>query len=135
MVGAEPEVLHWHLESSAAAVGRMRKELGATLHRLGVPDDAHDGVLIVANELAANAVEHASGPVEVLAALSPGSVRIAVRDGSARAPRLQPHDRRAPRGRGLQMVAWLARDWSWTHHDGGKTVWADVPTRVAARVG
>jgi anti-sigma regulatory factor (Ser/Thr protein kinase) len=127
-IGAYPQVLNWHLESSAAAVGRMRQELGDALDRCDVPDDAHEVVLLVANELAVNAVEHVGGEVDVLAAFRPGSVWIAVSDDSPRGPRLRPYDPRARRGRGLQMVDGLASRWSWSADGLGKTVWAEVPT-------
>jgi anti-sigma regulatory factor (Ser/Thr protein kinase) len=127
-IGAYPQVLHWHLESSAAAVGRMRHELGDALNRCGVPDEAHEVVLLVANELAANAVEHVGSEVEVVAAFRSGSVRIAVSDDSPRAPRLRRYDPRARRGRGLQMVDGLASRWNWSADGLGKTVWAEVPT-------
>jgi anti-sigma regulatory factor (Ser/Thr protein kinase) len=127
-IGAYPQVLHWHLESSAATVGRLRHELRDALDRHGVPDDAREVVLIVANELATNAVEHVGSHVEVVAAFSPASVRIAVSDDSRRGPRLRPWDPRARRGRGLQMVDGLASRWSWSTDGIGKTVWAEVPT-------
>lgn len=132
-IGASPQVLHWHLEPSAAAVGRLRHELQDALDRRGVPDESQHVVLIVANELAANAVEHVGGAVEVVAAFSPGWVRIAVSDDSPRAPRVRPHDPRAPRGRGLQMVDVLASRWSWSVDGIGKTVWAEMPTGGSPR--
>jgi hypothetical protein len=56
-----------------------------------------------------------------------GSVlRIAVRDCSEQSPRIQPFDAHARRGRGLQLVATLARDWGCDHHARGKTVWAEL---------
>ena len=127
-IGAYPQVLHWHLESSATAVGRMRRELRDALDRHGVRGDAHEVVLIVANELAANAVEHVGSHVEVVAAFRPGTVRIAVSDDSPHGPRLRRYDPRAPRGRGLQMVDGLASLWSWSADGLGKTVWAEIPT-------
>jgi len=131
-----PQMLRWHLESSATAVGRMRRELGVALDLRGVPDDVHEAVLLVANELAANAVEHVGTPIQVIAVLSAGSVRVAVTDGSRDAPRLQPRDPFAPRGRGLQMIDGLASRWSWNTDHAGKTVWAEIPTdgsRAGAR--
>jgi anti-sigma regulatory factor (Ser/Thr protein kinase) len=121
-------VLHWQFEASAAAVGRLRRELRNALDRRGVSRDSQNIVLIVANELAANAVEHVGGAVEVVAAFSSRAVRIAVSDDSPLAPRVQPHDPRAPRGRGLQMVQVLASRWNWSADGIGKTVWAEVPT-------
>lgn len=125
---AEPHVMHWHLEASATAVGHMRHELGAALALRGVPCEAYEAVLLVANELAANAVEHVGSRVHVVAAFAPGSVRIGVSDGSPDTPRLRPPDPHAPRGRGLLMVDGLATRWCWSLEDVGKTVWAEVPT-------
>ena len=125
---SDPQVLRWRLDSSAAAVGHMRRELGVALDRCGMSDDAHEMVLLVAYELAANAVEHVGGPVEVVTTLSAGSVRIEVSDGSPEAPLLRPRDPLALRGRGLQVVDGLASRWSWNAEDTGKTVWAEVLT-------
>jgi anti-sigma regulatory factor (Ser/Thr protein kinase) len=124
----QPRVLHWHLESSAEAVRRMRRDLGRALDLRNVSDDAHEAVLLVANELVANAVEHVGSRVHVVAAFCTRSVRIAVSDDSPDAPRLQPPDPFARRGRGLQMVDDLASWWCSTVERGGKTVWAEVPT-------
>jgi anti-sigma regulatory factor (Ser/Thr protein kinase) len=123
-----PTALHWRFPSSADGVGIVRRELGAALQRRDVPEDAHEAVLLVVNELAANAVEHGAGPVDVRATFAGASVRIAVSDASPEPPRLRPPSTVSLRGRGMQMVDRLAVRWSW-HGDGaGKTVWADVPT-------
>lgn len=123
----DPQVLSWHLEPSAVAVGRMRNDLAMVLDQHGLPENAREAVLLVANELVANAVEHAGSPVQVVVAVLPGTVRIEVRDGSPGAPRLQPINPYAARGRGLQMVDGLASSWSWSADGAGKTVWAEVP--------
>jgi anti-sigma regulatory factor (Ser/Thr protein kinase) len=120
--------LHWRFPAAAAAVGLVRRELGDALQRRHVPDDAHEAVLLVANELAANAVEHGEGPVDVRATFSDGSVRIAVGDASADPPRLRAPSTSSLRGRGLQVVDALATSWHWSTDGTGKTVWADVPT-------
>jgi anti-sigma regulatory factor (Ser/Thr protein kinase) len=127
---AQAQVLHWHLEPSPAALGRMRRELGGALERCGMSDDAHEIVLLVAYELAANAVEHVGGPVKIAAALSAGRVRIEVHDGSPQAPQARAPDHSVLRGRGLQVVDGLASRWSWcTNSEGnGKTVWAEIDT-------
>jgi hypothetical protein len=57
-------------------------------------------------------------------------IRVEVHEGSPTPPQQQPFNPVAPRGRGLQMVDWLARSWSWSpDDDGGKIVWALVPPR------
>ena len=53
-------------------------------------------------------------------------LRIAVHDESVADPEIQPFDPHAGRGRGLQLVARLSRQWGYDHHDLGKTVWADL---------
>ncbi|WP_143517178.1 ATP-binding protein [Pseudonocardia sp. MH-G8] len=126
-VGRSP-VLRWHFPSSAAAVGRMRQELDTALSRLDASGDSHDAVLLVANELAANAVEHGDGEVDVRATFSDGSVRIAVSDASPDPPRIRPPSLSALRGRGLRVIDGLATRWSWSADSTGKTVWAEVPT-------
>jgi anti-sigma regulatory factor (Ser/Thr protein kinase) len=129
----QPRALHWNLDSSAEAVRHMRHELDVALDLRNVPGDAHEAVLLVANELAANAVEHVGSRVHVVAAFTTGSVRIGVSDASPDAPRLQPPNPFAARGRGLQLVDGLASRWSWSTRGSGKTVWAEVPTTRSVR--
>lgn len=119
--------LRWHLDTRPTAVRRLRQELSAALDVRAVPEPGREAVLLVANELAVNAVEHGADPVKVLAEFTPDSVHIAVSDGSAAAPQLRPMDISAVRGRGLQMVADFSTRWSWHRDAAGKTVWADVP--------
>jgi phosphoserine phosphatase RsbU/P len=78
------------------------------------------------SELVTNAIEHARTPLALLVVFSGTTVRIEVSDGSQVAPQLQPFDSAAPRGRGLQFVDALARAWSWTTDENGKTVWAEM---------
>jgi hypothetical protein len=114
-----------------AEVRRLRRWLRELL-----PDvPARDDVIIVAVELAANAVRHtASGcggvfTVEITWRAAPCTVRIAVADGGAPA---RPQAAAAPgplseHGRGLQVVrALAARSGAHGDHRGGLT-WADVP--------
>jgi anti-sigma regulatory factor (Ser/Thr protein kinase) len=120
--------LHWRFASSADAVGLVRRQLGAALRQRDVPEDAYEAVLLVASELATNAVEHGEGTVDVRATFSDGSVRIAVSDASADPPRLRLPSPSSLRGRGLQVVDALATSWNWSTDGTGKTVWAEVPT-------
>ncbi|GEL22189.1 hypothetical protein PSU4_11430 [Pseudonocardia sulfidoxydans NBRC 16205] len=105
---------------------QVRRDMRAFLDRCQVDADAAADALLIANELACNAVDHAHTPFSLTATLTPGSLRIELTDGSAEEPRLQPHDTAAVRGRGLQMVAHLSSRWSFRRHGGGKTVVADV---------
>jgi phosphoserine phosphatase RsbU/P len=78
------------------------------------------------SELVTNAIEHARTPLVLVVAFTGTTVRIEVSDGSEVAPQLQPFDSAAPRGRGLQFVDALARAWSWSTDENGKTVWAEM---------
>ena len=57
-------------------------------------------VLLVADELVANAVEHARTVLALQASFDGTAVIVEVRDESNLPPRLQPHDASAVRGRG-----------------------------------
>ena len=118
----------WDVRHSDVAVGRARRELRGLLERWGLQPDARDSLLVVANELMVNGVEHGRTDVRLTVGLTAGGVRIAVHDGSPMPPELKALDPAAPRGRGLQMIEAFAASWGW-HLDGvGKTVWAEVPS-------
>jgi anti-sigma regulatory factor (Ser/Thr protein kinase) len=109
-----------------AASARARKRLTPILTAWGLSSRQSHDALLVANELVANAVDHARTPLELLVSFTGASVLIKVRDGSVVEPRLQAFDRTAPRGRGLQFVDALARRWSWQAEAHGKVVWAEM---------
>ncbi|MDF3301110.1 ATP-binding protein [Streptomyces tropicalis] len=98
----------------------------------------HDAVELVVAELAANAVTHGLVPgrdAELRLSAEAGHVRVEVSD--ARGERLPtPHEAEGDdeSGRGLLLVASLARDWGAVPRPGapGKTVWAVVPAGCPA---
>ncbi|MFF3498456.1 ATP-binding protein [Streptomyces sp. NPDC003247] len=86
----------------------------------------------VVAELAANAVTH--GRVQGrdfglrLLLLPEGVLRVEVSDERAdRGLRIVPGSEEAEGGRGLVLVAVLARTWGVTERETGKTVWAELP--------
>ncbi|GHC90949.1 ATP-binding protein [Streptomyces flavofungini] len=95
----------------AFLAGARRKEL---------TDDA----CTVATELVNNAVEHAGGPIQLRLRLHGQLLCIACRDGdSARWPRISGDlDAWEEHGRGLAMIAVLARGWRARLAPGGKDV-------------
>jgi anti-sigma regulatory factor (Ser/Thr protein kinase) len=107
---------------SVAAVRRMVHE---TLD--GVGCNTGDAVL-VASELAANAVLHAGTPYVVELRVD-DAVRIEVTDSGPPAPFIRPAPRRldGDGGWGLALVAELASRWGVEWLDGCKVVWAEVP--------
>ena len=120
-----------------AAVGRgIRRYVRVLLENWGLGAEIVEDALVVVEELVANVVDHARTRFALVVQLSSKILRIAVHDECAADPVLQPFDAHAGRGRGLQLVASLSQQWGYEHHDGGKTVWADLaadssPTLIA----
>ncbi|WP_433277996.1 ATP-binding protein [Pseudonocardia xinjiangensis] len=92
-----------------------------------------DDAVLVATELVANVVDHAHTSCVLTVSRAAAGLRIDVRDFSASPlPELRPVDVRAPRGRGLQVVAAVSAAWGVvTDLDGGKSVWAVVANGAA----
>jgi anti-sigma regulatory factor (Ser/Thr protein kinase) len=91
--------------------------------------DAHlepDGVVLVASELASNAVVHARSQFSV-ALECDGMIRVEVTDESSRLPVSSTVAEDALSGRGLQVVDAVAVRWGVQQHPGqGKTIWAEI---------
>ena|SRR5579871_3611572 len=86
-------------------------------------------VIIVVNELATNAVEHAQSAYSVkLITLGDSAVRIEVEDAEDALPRLA-EEPSTENGRGLRIVEGIARAWgSEPREAAGKVVWAELDT-------
>ncbi|MFE6383817.1 ATP-binding protein [Streptomyces roseolus] len=100
--------------------------------------DHADVVVVVVDELVANAIMHAL-PEAATRKQKPqawvgllrkeGAVICAVADPSPRLPVIRDHDPLLEHGRGLQLVAGLSSAWGCSPPDeNGKTIWAKVPT-------
>jgi Histidine kinase-like ATPase domain len=111
----------------------------------GLADDglADDAALLV-SELAANAIAHTAtgdgGSFEIIVCQRPGTVCVLVTDGgSPGVPTLAPAGDLDASGRGLAIVAALARRWGHQAGRGGRIVWFEldspVPAASAARPG
>ncbi|MEU6732780.1 ATP-binding protein [Streptomyces physcomitrii] len=84
-----------------------------------------DEVVLVVSELVTNAVRYGNGrPVELRVYVSDGALVIEVRDGSPLPARLRLVDEEAESGRGLFLVAALAREWGVSPD--GKTTWCSL---------
>lgn len=89
------------------------------------PPECRDTAVLIASELATNAVIHARTPYAVELRLG-GVVRIGVADAALSAPVLR-EDPGDGGSRGLFIVSKLAHRWGVDWVDGGKVVWAEVP--------
>ena len=100
---------------------------------LAAVDDA-DLAELLTGELTANAVHHAGTPFAVaISHDANGMMTVEVHDHDSTPPVLAPFDPQGQRGRGLQLVDTLSREWGVTMiHDDGKTVWFRLsPTEEA----
>ena len=90
--------------------------------------DVRDTAELLTSELVTNALLHAGTDltVHVEGCQGDGSVRIAVDDGSDKAPQLGDPSSDALGGRGLPLVAILATRWGWEPLPVGKRVWFEV---------
>jgi anti-sigma regulatory factor (Ser/Thr protein kinase) len=120
-----PAVVAWsgRFEPSPDTVASVRHTLEAHLER--VSPTCREIALLVASELATNAVRHARTPYDVRVCVGQ-CVSIEVTDTGPGTAVLRP----APDGdggRGLHLVSALAMAWGVEHRSGAKTVWAEVP--------
>jgi serine phosphatase RsbU (regulator of sigma subunit) len=122
MTSRPAEPFELRLDGDIAAVASMRRRLTGWLDDVGVDAPVQREIVLVCNELCANAIEHAIAPssetVEVKASKNGDSVEIQVRDfGRWRKP-----TPREGRGFGLKLVAALADDVDIASTDSGTRV-------------
>lgn len=117
----------WPLPRDLTAARAAREHVGAFVGDAGLGGDMEDTLTLVASELAVNAIRHGSGGATLLLEVVEGGVRVSVHGESATSdPMLGHADASATSGRGLAIVASLARDWGWSRDGDQVTVWALV---------
>src|SRR3954447_18521114 len=126
------DVWHWQL-SSMPVVSRVRSDLRARIAHpsvsTGSTDDARDGLLLVFEELASNALRHGGGDVRALVVAGTGGGVLDVSDEAPARPPIPAVDRDpALGGMGLHLVAQLSLDYGWEGRPGRKHVWARLPS-------
>ncbi|MFI7386648.1 ATP-binding protein [Streptomyces sp. NPDC049813] len=83
-----------------------------------------EDALLIASELAANALRHGGGITRFSACVREHALVVQVSDRSDKEPLLLPHDPAMPGGFGWLMVRNLARSVTVERHAGGKTITA-----------
>ena len=116
-VDAEPE-----------AVARVRQFVRDTCREWGL-EESSDAAVLMASELATNAVRYARTPLHVWLARRPDRLVVSVEDAST-----EPAQRRRVTdvdegGRGLQVVEALAVSWGEKDRRRGTVVWAELMTQ------
>src|ERR1700709_2067357 len=111
------DVWHWQLEAMHV-VSRGRSDLRARIAHpsvsSGSTDDARDGLLLVFEELASNALRHAGGDVRARVVAGPGGWLLDLSDEAPDRPPVPAVDRDpALGGMGLHLVAQLSTDYGW----------------------
>jgi serine phosphatase RsbU (regulator of sigma subunit) len=117
----------------AQLVSKVRAFVAEELRKLD-RDDLVDDAVLVAGELATNALLHAGGIAAVRVERVVDRVRLEVHDRTRVPPLLARDSTEAMTGRGLRLVASLSSRWAAEPTDGGKVVWAEMteaPARVA----
>ena len=113
----------WPLPCDHRAAGEARRLVRSVLADWPFVDDA----ILVASELAANAIEHGEQPVELRLDVFADRVRVCVVNAAGdRIPEVRTVGDDAARGRGLALVHALAADWGWEHDGDRLSVWADL---------
>jgi anti-sigma regulatory factor (Ser/Thr protein kinase) len=126
------DVWHWQLEAMHV-VSRVRTDLRARIAHpsvsAGSTDDARDGLLLVFEELASNALRHGGGEVRALVVAGPGGWLLDLSDEAPDRPPIPAVDRDpALGGMGLHLVAQLSTNYGYEKRPGRKHVWARLPS-------
>ncbi|MCU1678053.1 MAG: Response regulator receiver [Frankiales bacterium] len=114
--------------AESSSVAAARRFVAAELARLQL-DDVEWPVVQAVSELATNCVLHAHTGFSVgVRALADGAVRLEVADGATGRPRERAYGTDAATGRGVALVAGLARSWGVEPRTRGKVVWCEIAT-------
>jgi anti-sigma regulatory factor (Ser/Thr protein kinase) len=114
---------------SSQAVSEARTRARVVCDEQGLDEDRRDAVLLVVSELMGNAVRHGRPPVSCTVIADGADVIVSVDDADPTplvAPRRRTVDDQDEGGRGLRIVAGLARLWGSATTSKGKRVWARV---------
>ncbi|MEU3520694.1 SpoIIE family protein phosphatase [Streptomyces sp. NPDC006654] len=120
---AADRIATWELAPDPALVGEVRAAALGKLTEWGLDDSAFAMELIL-SELVTNAIRHGTGPIRVRL-LHHRTVICEVVDTSNTAPHLRRAASTDEGGRGLFLVAQLARAWGTRHLSQGKVIWAE----------
>ncbi len=114
------------LRADAASPSRAREFVTDKLRRCHVAPETIDAARLLASELVTNAVVHAGSATELSIRVTPARVRVEVSDDDASSAEMRDAGDTDRHGRGLTIVARLAREWGVDQRADGKTVWFEL---------
>jgi serine phosphatase RsbU (regulator of sigma subunit)/anti-sigma regulatory factor (Ser/Thr protein kinase) len=118
-------VVSWDLPADPAVVAESRARAACQLAAWNLQELTPTTELLV-SELVTNAIRHAQPPIQLRMILDT-ALHCEVSDASVTAPRQRRADRYDEDGRGLMLVARLAKRWGTRYTQTGKTIWAQQP--------
>jgi PAS domain S-box-containing protein len=118
------QVTTWKLPFDPAAVASARTKTADQVRAWGLGETAFTIELVV-SELVTNAIRYGEPPIQ-LRLIRGTTVICEVSDSSGSTPHMRRARTFDEGGRGLMIVAQLAKGWGTRPHPGGKTLWADV---------
>ncbi|MGB8020248.1 MAG: ATP-binding protein [Candidatus Nanopelagicales bacterium] len=118
--------LHAILDNNPCAPREARHAIAEYLETVDLQRLTDDAELLT-SELVTNAVRHASGPIDVLAYVHAGYLRIEVADADTEhSPSPRTADPDDEGGRGMELVSKLSARWGWRAAGHSKVVWFDL---------
>lgn len=119
--------VEWTLPDDLTAAHAAREHVIDALGEARLAQDVLDDLVLIASELAANAVRHGSPPALLRLDHDSHRVRVTVSNhGDAPDPRILTAEPHADHGRGLAMVEDMADRVGWERNGDRLDVWAEV---------
>lgn len=117
----------WPLPADLSGARLARDHVRAAGAALPLAPDRMADLVLIASELAANAVRHGEPPVVLRLDVAADRVRVTVTNhGDGPDPRVVTADQESGHGRGLAMVEQLAHSVGWSRQDDRLEVWAEI---------
>jgi anti-sigma regulatory factor (Ser/Thr protein kinase) len=125
--GADWDGLSRRLEAQPVSAVLARYFVADLLTSRAVPETVLDDAVLLTDELVSNAVQHASGAIEVVVIVDHDRIRVTVSDDSQEPPVKKEISPDSTSGRGLLLVDLIASRWGVTPTAaGGKDVWFEL---------
>ncbi|MEF2526801.1 MULTISPECIES: SpoIIE family protein phosphatase [Streptomyces] len=118
------QVVVWDLSSDPSVVGQARRNASEQLAAWGLEEASFVTELLV-SELVTNAIRYGEPPIQLRLIHEKKTLICEVSDASSTAPHMRRARTFDEGGRGLLLVAQLARRWGTRHAAVGKTIWAE----------